>query len=136
MADRGMYPAGSNVPFEKDINFKFFVDAGNPPTLAASPLNNFISSVARVAQGQYRITLADPYLKHVNTAADLNVNASGVQRWAQSGPVANFGQAASAGLPTVDIFIVDNTNTAQDPPAANANNFVSGTIVCCDIAAQ
>jgi hypothetical protein len=129
-----MWAAQGNLPAEKDITFKFTVDAANPPVLVAGPINNYISSVARTAQGTYVLTLADSYLKHVCSSAEVNVNVP-TAIWAQPGPIANFGQAASAGLPTVTIFTVDNASTAQNPPAANANVFVSGVIVCCDIAA-
>jgi hypothetical protein len=131
MADRTMYDAKGNVPAERDLGFKFFVDAGNPPTLAPSPLNIFIQSVSRVSQGVYRLTLADSYRFHLNTACDLNCNAA-TAAWAQPGPVNNFGTSS---LPTVDILILDNTSSVVNPPAANANNFVSGTVTCCDIAA-
>lgn len=133
MADRQFYDAKSNTCGERDIAFKFFVDGSNPPTLAPSPLNVGITSVTRVSQGIYQLTLADAYRYHVSTAAELNCNTAQA-RWAQSGPVANFGQALSAGAPTVQILILDNSSTVQDPPAANANNFIAGTITCGDVA--
>ncbi len=132
MADVALYPGHTNVPHEKRIAFKFHVDAGNQPTVAAAPLNLYITSILWVSQGLYRITLAHAYKAHVHTKAELNVNAAGQQRWAQSGPVANFGTSTA---PTVDILIVDNAGAVQNPAAANANNFVSGEIICCDTAA-
>jgi hypothetical protein len=127
--DRAFYPGGTNVPVERRIHFKFTVDAGNAPALAGNPLNIHIASVSRVSQGIYRLTLVDVAKAHVHTDCALNVNAAGQQRWAQPGPVANFGTSTA---PTVDILIVDNAGAVQDPAAANANNFVSGSIVCCD----
>ena len=77
MADRQFYDAKGNLPGERDIAFKFFVDAANPPTLAPSPLNQYISSVSRVTTGQYRITLLDSFRYHVNTGVDLTTRAGG-----------------------------------------------------------
>lgn len=128
MADRGMYDSKGNVPYQRDISFKFFVDAGNQPTLAPSPLNMFILSIVWVSTGLYRITLADTYRAHIVTAVELNCLLA-TAAWAQPGPVANFGTST---LPTVDIRILDNTSSVVNPPAANANNFVSGVISCCD----
>lgn len=127
--DRALYVDHSNTPHLKRMPFKFLVDAANAPTLSPSPLNSYITSVARISQGLFRLTLADGFRIHVATDCTLNVNAAGVQRWAQPGPVANVG---TVGPVTVDILIVDNAGAVQDPPAANANNFVSGEILFCD----
>lgn len=132
MADRTFYGAAGNVPYERDISYKFLVDGANPPTLVAGPLNNYIASVVRVSQGLFRITLADPYKSLVSFSTELNCNTAQA-RWAQPGPSTNFGTSTP---PTLDIFILDNSSAVQDPAAANANNFVSGVIVCCDTAAQ
>jgi hypothetical protein len=131
--DRGLYDDKTNCPYQKDIYFKFTVDAGNAPALAASPLNIFIVSVSRVSQGLYRLTLNDAFKNHVSTRAMLNVNAAGVARWAQPGPVVIT--TGTAPTTTIDILIVDNAGAVQDPPAANANNFVSGVASFADIAA-
>jgi hypothetical protein len=131
MANRSFY-GSSNVPGARYIEFKFSVDGANPPAfLNQNPLNLYIQSVQRVSQGIYRLTLADSYNFHIGTSAELNVAGTGVQRWAQPGPIANFG-AGQAALPTVDILVVDNANAVQDPPAAGAQNFISGTLVLCD----
>lgn len=132
MADAAMYPAHSNVPVEKRIAYKFTVDGANAPALAAAPANLFIASVSRVSQGLFRLTLAHAYKSHVATLGHLNVNAAGQQRFFQPGPVANFGTATAA---TVDILVVDNAGAVQDPAAANANNFIAGEIILCDVAA-
>jgi hypothetical protein len=131
VADHSLYGGSTNVPHEKRIAFKFFVDAGNQPTVPTNPLNLYISSIVWVSQGLYRITLAGAYKNHVSTTAQLNVNATGQQRWCQPGPVANVGTSTAA---TVDILVVDNTGAVQNPAAANANNFISGEIVFCDVA--
>jgi hypothetical protein len=131
MADRAFWDAKGNVPAERDISFKFFPDAGNQPTLAPSPLNQGIASVVWVSTGLYRLTLVDTYRYHINTSCDLNCNTA-TAAWAQPGPVANFGTSSA---PAVDIRILDNSNNPTNPPSANANNFISGTISCCDIAA-
>lgn len=134
MAGAGLYPAKTNVPCEEVVRFKFFVDAANAPSLAGAgvsgtPLNIGVQSVSRVSQGLFRLTLKSGYVKHVETNAQLNVNAAGQQRFAQPGPVANEG----SGTPmTVDILVVDNAGAVQDPAAANANNFISGHIVLCN----
>lgn len=130
MADRAMYPGGTNVPSKKEIEFKFFVDAGNQPTVPTNPFNFGIASIVWVSQGLYRITLQDAYKNHVKTTAQLNVNAAGQQRFCQPGPVANVGTSTPA---TVDILVVDNAGAVQNPAAANANNFISGCIVFCDV---
>lgn len=131
--DRALWEEQSNVCFQKDINFKFFVDAANAPTLAPSPLNLFVTSVIRVSQGLFRLALSDAFKNHVSTRPFLNVNAAGVARWAQPGPVV-LGTGSTPST-TIDILIVDNAGAVQDPPAANANNFVEGVITFCDIAA-
>ena len=128
--DKPRYHGGENAPNLIYIEFKFFVDGATAPVNPGNPLNFYITSFTRVSQGIFRLTLADTYKLHVDTAATMNVAAGGVQRWAQAGPVANFGTALPA---TVDILIVDNANAVQDPPAgASVNNFISGTIICCD----
>lgn len=119
----------SNVPAGKHVYFKFLVDAGNAPTLVAGPSNMFVKSVVRVSQGIYRLTL-HPGLFHIDTQATLNVNAAFAGR-TQSGPVANAGTSTDM---TVDILIVTDAGVV-DPPAANANVFVSGHVTVCDIAA-
>lgn len=129
--DRGLYSGHTNVPHEKRIAFKFTVDAGNAPALAAAPLNLYIASVELVSQGRYRLTMSDTFRNHVATKCHLNVNAAGVALWAQPGPVANVGTSSAV---TVDIFVVDNAGAVADPPAANANNFISGEVVFCDTA--
>jgi hypothetical protein len=129
MADRGMYHGAENTPGARYIEFKYFMDGANPPTSPGNPQNLFITSFTRISQGLFRLTLADGYKLHCGTSCELNVNVGGTQRWAQPGPVVNIGN----GLPmTVDIFIVDNSSAVQDPPAANANNFISGTVIVCD----
>jgi hypothetical protein len=129
MAGAGLYPAKTNVPLEEVLRFKFFVDGANAPTLDSSPINVGVQSVSRVSQGIFRLTLKSPYVNHVETSAQLNVNAAGQQRFVQPGPVANEG----TGTPmTVDLLVVDNAGAVQDPAAANANNFISGHIVLCN----
>ena len=130
--DRGLYQGFSNIPHEKRIAFKFFLDAGNAPTLAASPANLYISGVSRVSQGLYRVTFMDTFKTHVGTDVHLNVNGSGVARWAQPGPVANVGTSTAV---TVDVLVVDNAGAVQDPAAANSNNFIYGEAVFSDTAA-
>lgn len=130
MADIALYPGKTNAPSEKVIRFKFFVDAGNQPTVPTNPFNFGIASIVWVSQGLYRITMQHAYKGHVETSAQLNVSAAGQQRFAQPGPVANVGTATAA---TVDILVVDNAGAVQDPAAANANNFISGHITFIDV---
>jgi len=130
--DAGLYQDQTNVPFQKEINFKFFPDAGNQPTVPGSPLNIYVASITRVSQGLYRITLRHPFRNIANVTVHLGVNAAGVVRFAQVGPVANVGTSSPV---TVDILIVDAAAAVQDPPAANANNVVWGTIVFADTGA-
>jgi len=142
VADFAGYDGKSNVPSEKRIVFKLFVDGANAPILAGyasagvntsgNPLNLYVASASRVSQGLFRLTLTHAYKNHVSTMAHLNVNAAGQQRFCQPGPVANVGTSTPV---TVDLFVVDNTGAVQDPAAANANNFISGEIVFADIAA-
>ena len=139
MAAQGQYPGKTNVPMEAKVRFKMFMDAANAPILAGwtsntvnvsgNPLNLGITSVSRVSQGLFRLTLRDKFPLHVSTIAQLNVNAAGQQRFVQPGPVANVGTSTAI---TVDILVVDNAGAVQDPAAANANNFISGEIVFCD----
>lgn len=131
----GLYPPKTNVPIEEVVRFKFFVDAANAPSLAGAgvsgtPLNIGVQSVSRVSQGLFRLTLKHSYCKHVRTLAQLNVNAAGQQRFVQPGPVANEGTSTPM---TVDVLVVDNAGAVQDPAAANANNFISGDIVLCNV---
>lgn len=137
MAQTGQYPAKTNVPMEAVVRFKFFVDGSSAPTLAGAstsgnPLNLGVASVSRVSQGLFRLTMRGSAVNHVETNAQLNVNAAGQQRFAQPGPVANVGTATAV---TVDILVVDNAGAVQDPAAANANNFISGHVVFCETAA-
>jgi hypothetical protein len=133
--DKTLWPAFTNLPGEKDLQFKFFVDAGNAPTLAAAPANNYIAGVVRSSQGVYLITLADACKSLLGVTVDLALNVAGVT-YAVPGPSTNFGQALSVGAPTVTIFILDNTGAVANPPAANANVYVSGTITVTDLGAQ
>ncbi|HKY41378.1 MAG TPA: hypothetical protein VJN18_35840 [Polyangiaceae bacterium] len=130
--DAGLYRGHTNVPHEKRISYKFFPDAGNQPTVPRGPLNLQIASVVWVSQGLYRITLRGPAVNIVQHDPVLNVNAAGVVRFAQPGPVANIGTSTAT---TVDVLVVDASAAVQNPPAANANNFISGTIILCDTAA-
>ena len=132
MADYSTYPVQGNVPHCKVVAFKITLDGANAPTLAASPDNLFIASVARQSQGIFRLTLTHAYKTHVATIPNHNVNATGQARFAQGGPVANVGTSTPA---TVDILIVDGSGNVQDPAAANGNNFLSGVIIFADTAA-
>jgi hypothetical protein len=136
MADRALYPKGTNVPSCKEISFKFFVDAGNAPTLAGAgvsgtPLNLSVASVSRVSQGLYRLVLSDAYKTHVRTLVALNVTGAGVARWAQSSVLANVGTSTAV---TLDILVVDNAGAVQNPAAAATDNYISGAIIFADIA--
>jgi hypothetical protein len=131
MADAAMYPGLTNVPHEKRIAFKFFADAGNAPTVPTAPHNLHIASIAWVSTGLYRITLNHAYKNHVATLATVN-SATAVARYAQGGPVANVGTSTAT---TVDIRIVDGSGVVQNLAAAATDNFVSGEIVFCDVAA-
>lgn len=129
MAGASLYPAKTNVPCEEVVRFKFFMDGASAPTLDSSPVNVGVQSVSRVSQGLFRLTLKSGYVNHVETNAQLNVNAAGQQRFVQPGPVANEG----TGTPmTIDLLVVDNAGAVQDPAAANANNFISGHVVLCN----
>jgi hypothetical protein len=132
--DKTLWPAASSTPYEKDINFKFFVDVANPPTLASpNPLNQYISSVVRTSQGIYTLTFTDSALLVAAFFAELSLNAA-IGTYAQAGPTTGFGAPFSAATPpTAQIFILNSAGAVTDPPAANANNFVCGTIVLCDI---
>lgn len=132
MADMGLYQDQTNVPFCKEITFKFFPDAGNQPTVPGSPLNTYIASIVWVSQGLYRITLRHSYRNIAKVEANLGVNAAGVVRFVQVGPVANVGTSTPV---TVDLLVVDATAAVQNPPAANANNVIWGTITFADTAA-
>ena len=127
--DRGLYDDKTSVPYAKQIAYKFFVDAGNQPTVPANPLNLYIASIVWVSQGLYRITFMDGFKNLVGNFCTLNVNGAGVARWAQPGAVG----ATAAGAVTLDIQVVDNAGAVQNPAAANANNFISGVALFCDV---
>lgn len=127
--DRGLYESKTNIPYEKEVVYKFFPDAANQPTVPANPLNLFISSIVRVSQGLFRITLLDAVKSVASHNPALNVNAAGVVRFCQPGPVST----TATGALTVDVLVVDASAAVQDAPAANANNFISGTIFVCDV---
>lgn len=132
--DKTLWPAMSNTIGEKDINFKFFVDGANPPTLVQNPLSNYITSCVRTLQGVYTLTFADSGLQIAGFFAELSINVAGVT-YAQAGPTTGFGATFNpASPPTAVIFILNNTGAVTDPPAANPNVFVSGTLVLCDVA--
>lgn len=126
--DKQLYAARSNVPHHKSILYKFFPDAGNQPAVPSSPLNVYIKSIVWVSQGLYRVTLDGSGRNLVGHYPTLNVNAAGVVRFAQPGPVS----ATASGDMTLDILVVDAAAAVQNPPAANANNFISGEIVLAD----
>lgn len=128
--DRGLWPGQTNVPSEKEITYKFFPDAGNQPTVPGNPLNLYVASIVWVSQGLYRVTLVDGVKNIASHIPHLNVNAAGVVRFCQGGPVST----TASGALTVDILVVDASAAVQNPPAANANNFITGTIVVCDVA--
>lgn len=132
MAGTTSWPGLTNVPHERRVCYKFFPDAGNQPSVPTSPLNMFISSIVWVSQGIYRITLRGTYVNLVSHTPVMNVNATGVARYAQGGPVANVGTSTPV---TVDVLVVDGSGAVQNPPAANANNFISGEIVFADTSA-
>jgi hypothetical protein len=132
--DKTLYPAFSNTIGEKDINFKFFVDAANPPTLVQNPLSSYVTSVVRTSQGVYTLTFADSGLQVAAFFAELALNVAGAS-YAQAGPTTGFGAAFNpAAPPTAVVFILNSAGAVTDPPAANANVFVSGTLVLCDVA--
>ncbi len=126
--DVALYSDKTNVPHHKQLNYKFFPDAGNQPTVPASPLNLFVRSIVWVSQGLYRITLQGNGKNLVAHRPHLNVNAAGVVRFCQPGPVTT---AANGDL-VLDVLVVDASAAVQNPPAANANNFISGEIVIAD----
>lgn len=128
--DRGLWDDKTNVPYAKEIYYKFFPDAGNQPTVPSNPLNLYVASVVWVSQGLYRITLVDGIKNLVDHKPSLNVNAAGVVRFCQPGPVST----TATGALTVDVLVVDASAAVQNPPAANANNFISGYITICDVA--
>jgi hypothetical protein len=133
--DKTLWNSNTNLPAEKDLNFKFAVDAGNAPTLAAAPLNQYVSSVVRTSQGVYTLTFADSGKFVAGFVAELSLNAAGAT-YAQAGPTTGFGAAFNpAAPPTAVVFILNSAGAVTDPPAANANVFVSGTLTLCDIAA-
>ncbi len=123
--DAALYPERSNVPHQKSVYYKAFLDAANAPTVPSNPLNIYVKSIVRVSQGLFRITLAGNGRNLVSHRPAYNVNAAGVVRFAQPGPVS----ATAAGELTVDVLLVDASAAVQDPPAANANNFLSGETV-------
>lgn len=128
--DAGIYDDKSNVPYCKAMCFKFFPDAANQPTVPASPFNLYITSITRVSQGLYRITLRFPFRNIVNVLANLQVNGAGVVRFVQPGPVNNVGTSTPV---TVDLLVVDAAGAVQDPPATNANNCIWGQITFADV---
>jgi hypothetical protein len=133
--DRSGYPGFTNNPMQKDLNFKFFVDAANQPTLAPAPLNNWVASVVRTSQGVYTMTLRDTGLIVAGFFAELCLNAAGTC-YAQGGPTTGFGAAYNpASPPTAVIFTLVNGAVA-DPPAANTNVFICGVLTIVDVAGQ
>lgn len=126
--DVALYSDRTNVPHHKAVNYKAFLDAGNQPTVPANPLNIYVKSIVRVSQGLFRITLQGNGRNVVRHHPVYNVNAAGVVRFAQPGPVS----VTAAGDATFDVLLVDAAAAVQDPPAANANNFLSGEIIFAD----
>lgn len=136
--DRGGYPGFTNNPMQKDLNFKFFVDSANAPTLAPAPLNNWVASVVRTSQGIYTLTFRDTGLIIGGFFAELALNTlPGGGAYAQAGPTTGFGAAYNAASPpTAVIYILNNSGAVTDPPAANSNVFVSGVVTIVDIASS
>lgn len=126
--DVALYSDRTNIPHHKTISYKAFLDGVNAPTVPGSPLNIYVKSIVRVSQGLFRVTLQGSGRNVVSHRPAYNVNVAGVVRFVQPGPVS----VTAAGDQTFDVLIVDAAAAVQDPPAANANNFLSGEIILAD----
>lgn len=96
--------ATKKVRDEVLIGFSFAPNGGSNPVAASN--DGFVSSVVRSAQGKFLATLPSGIPKVIAALPEIWFNGAGTLD-------ARIGQVnASAG--TVEIYLVDNTNTAQD----------------------
>lgn len=132
MADRQFWDGKSNIPYGRELNIRFFPNAGAAPTFVAAD-NQGVASIVRTSQGLYTITLNDTYVRFMAGYVQLQISAAlGVGRQVFLGPVANVGTTTPV---TVQVFFTDAAGAVQDPPAANANNSISVELYFADIAA-
>lgn len=132
MADRQFWDGKTNVPYERELNLRFFPNAGAAPTFVAAD-NQGLASVVRTSQGVYTLTLSDTYVRFMAGYCQLQINAAlGVGRAVFLGPVSNVGTVTPV---TVQVIFTDGTGAVQDPPAAGANNSISVQLEFADIAA-
>lgn len=132
MADRQFWEGRSNVPYERELNFRFFPNAAAAPTFVAAD-NQGLASVVRTSQGVYTLTLSDSYVRLMAAFCQLQINAAlGVGRQVFIGPVANVGTSTPV---TVQVIFTDGAGAVQDPPAAGANNSISVQLEFADISA-
>lgn len=130
--DRTTYDSRSNVPYEREINVRFFPDAGNAPTFVAAD-NLYVNTITRTAQGAYLITLLDTFVRFAGAQITPQIAAAGgAARFWKLGAVSNVGTSTPV---TVQLFCLDNADAAQNPVAANAANSVSVKLTFIDIAA-
>lgn len=114
-------PAGPRIS-PVQVSGSFATNAAASPAAASNVGGPF--SVARVAQGQLRVTL--PYsVKHVMSAVCTLQTAAVTTLRAQMGPIV---AAPTSLTSTFDIWILDAGGLAQDL-AANANNRVNFQLV-------
>jgi|SRR4051812_90921 hypothetical protein len=132
MADRQFWPGMSNIPYGRELNVRFFPNAGSAPTFVQAD-NQYVNTIVRTSQGLYTITLSDPYVRFIAGYCQLQINAAlGVGRQVFLGAVSNVGTTTPV---TVQVFFTDAAGAVQDPPAANANNSISVELYFSDIAA-
>lgn len=132
MADRQFWDGKSNIPYSREINVRFFPNAGSAPAFVAAD-NQGVGSIVRTSQGVYTITLLDPYVRFIAGYCQLQINAAlGVGRAVFLGPVANVGTGTPV---SVQVIFTDGAGAVQDPPATGVNNSISVELYFADIAA-
>jgi hypothetical protein len=102
--DRNVVVCGSFAP-----------QGSSAPTLGTSP---GVKKVIRTAQGQFKVTLKEPWKHSLDMTAFLQLNAAADRR-----AVVQSHTVTSASDPSIVIWVVDHSGVAQDV-AANANDQV------------
>jgi hypothetical protein len=109
------------------LSITFFPNAALDPVLSDPFLTRGVTSIVRVSQGLWRITLDSTWRRLISKQCSVQL-AVAAAREIQFGAIANFN---SASFPTIEVRAVDNAAAVQDI-AADANNSISVDLVVGD----
>lgn len=107
------------------VSFRFFPNGSNTDALttAAGTLRDpcgVVTNVARSAQGNFLVTMADPAYKVIDAMAQYQAAADNVDLYAQAGDISNENTSS----PMTFVVKLKTGATSTDPPATNTNSSV------------